>query len=150
VVEKQHNSINTLVKEYTDNIENADTETEEIKKKNEELKFKVIEASLVYRTQKEGLRDYESRISSKIVEKLHKKLDSKNPQFVSRMCESLVALIRCVNNVVPSDVEEYIGNYEGLKFKMQNINPADVPVDCVDINQAKLDALSTYFRDIYS
>ena len=35
-------------------------------------------------------------------------------------------------------------------FKMQNIDPADVPEASVEIHQAKLAALSTYFRDIYS
>ena len=58
------------------------------------------------------------KVSSEQVKKLHQVLEKKNPLFLSKMCESLVALLRCRNNIDSKDVRTYIGNFDGLMYKM--------------------------------
>jgi hypothetical protein len=50
----------------------------------------------------------------------------------------MIALLRCQNNVTSNDVERYISDFDGLMYKLQNINPADVPQSSLKNNEAKI------------
>ena len=63
------------------------------------------------------------------------------------MCESMIALLRCKNNVSSSDVKSYIENFDGLMYKMQNNNAGDVPESSLNLNRNKLEKLSYFFND---
>lgn len=59
----------------------------------------------------------------------------------------MIALLRCQNNVTSNDVERYISDFDGLMYKLQNINPADVPQSSLKNNEAKIWQLKKYFTD---
>ena len=97
--------------------------------------------------QKTELKNFENKIDAKVVNKLAKYLDSKNPKFISKMSEALVALLRGVKTVQASDVEQYVSNYEGLIYKMANIDAASIPLTCITDNEHKLRGLTEYFKN---
>ena len=75
-------------------------------------------AKEAFDAEREKLKQLEVKVSQADVKKVHQLLDKKNPPFLSKMCESMVALLRCQNNVNSKDVDSYFGNFDGLMYRM--------------------------------
>lgn len=74
-------------------------------------------------------------------------MQKKQPAFLSKMAESMVALLRRQSYASPSDVEMYLKNYQSLTYKMSKIDPSTVPKEAVETNASLLDNLANQFTD---
>ena len=79
--------------------------------------------------------------------KIYKLLDKKHPEALGKMAEAMIALLRGQNNATSSDVELYLKNFQGLIYKMQRVDPAMIPEECVKLNEQKLTSLIKSFTE---
>jgi hypothetical protein len=63
------------------------------------------------------------------------------------MVESMVALLRGQTYANSSDVELYLKNYQGLKYKMERVDPALIPEEAIKVNEKKLEAMIKSFTE---
>jgi hypothetical protein len=78
---------------------------------------------------------------------MYKLLDKKHPEALGKMSEAMIALLRGQNNASSGDVELYLKNYQGLIYKMQRVDPAEIPEECVKLNEQKLTSLIKSFTE---
>lgn len=73
----------------------------------------------------------EELINEKSVHSLYKLLEKKNPAILTILAESMIALLRGMKSVSPSDVQTYLKNYSSLKYKMSQVNPLGISFDAI-------------------
>ena len=139
--------VSGATKECNDSINQADTETAKMEEDKAKFQAELNDLSSTVKQKRDELKKFENQIDKKTVGKLYKILDKKAPEALSKMCESMVALLRGQKSASSSDVEMYLKNYDGLMYKMQRVDPAEVPEDSVKLNEKKLEELTKGFTE---
>ena len=139
--------VSGATKECNDSINQADTETAKMEEDKAKFQAELNDLSSTVKQKRDELKKFENQIDKKTVSKLYKILDKKAPEALSKMCECMVALLRGQKSASSSDVEMYLKNYDGLMYKMQRVDPAEVPEDSVKLNEKKLEELTKGFTE---
>lgn len=134
-------------KECNESISGADDECEKIDQQKGKFNADLSDLSAQVKIKKGELRKFEQQIDEKSVAKIYKLLNKKHPEALGKMAECMVALLRGQNYANSGDVELYLKNYQGLIYKMQRIDPATIPEECVKINEKKLEAMIKSFTE---
>lgn len=134
-VEQQYQALTVQIQEYESKIATANALIPEKQREIAKWTSQLVGATAILNGEKQTLKELGGLVLPQKVKKLHQLLDKKRPVHLAKMCESLIALLRCKNTVSASDVEQYLANFDGLLYKMQNIDPAMVPESSVNSNE---------------
>jgi len=122
-------------------------EVKRIETNSVEYKQSLKEYRVQFKSKSDEVKKFEKSITQESVNKLYKLLQKKQPPFLSKMAECMVALLRSQSYASPSDVEMYLKNYQSLNYKMSKIDPASVSKEAVEANANRLELLADQFTD---
>jgi len=122
-------------------------EVKRIETNSIEYKQSLKEYRVQFKSKSDEVKKFEKSITQESVNKLYKLLQKKQPPFLSKMAECMVALLRSQSYASPSDVEMYLKNYQSLNYKMSKIDPASVSKEAVEANANRLELLADQFTD---
>ena len=146
-IDGQYQSVFKATNECTQSIKQADEESERIDLNKPKFQADLVDLSTQVKQKKAELKKFEQEIDEKTVSKIYKLLDKKHPEALGKMAEAMIALLRGQNNANSNDVELYLKNYQGLMYKMQRVDPALIPEECINLNENKLQALIKSFTE---
>lgn len=134
-------------KGFTEGLKNSVGEVKRIETNSVEYKQSLKEYRVQFKSKSDEVKKFEKSITQESVNKLYKLLQKKQPPFLSKMAECMVALLRSQSYASPSDVEMYLKNYQSLNYKMSKIDPASVSKEAVEANANRLELLADQFTD---
>jgi len=147
VVAVQYESVVKASKGFTEGLKNSVGEVKRIETNSVEYKQSLKEYRVQFKSKSDEVKKFEKSITQESVNKLYKLLQKKQPPFLSKMAECMVALLRSQSYASPSDVEMYLKNYQSLNYKMSKIDPASVSKEAVEANANRLELLADQFTD---